>query len=113
VVNPATGKAFARAPLLSLMASCAGTLKRFTLELGGSDAAIMLDDLDPRAVAPKLFCAAFVNSSQVCMAVKRIYARKHLRGTERRAGRAHPGRRPGARRSGVFFPSDSRGLMPG
>ncbi len=57
-----------------VMASCAGTLKRFTLELGGNDAAIVLDDVDPRAVAPKLFFAAFVNSGQVCMAIKRIYA---------------------------------------
>ena len=57
-----------------VMASCAGTLKRFTLELGGNDAAIVLDDVDPHAVAPKLFFAAFVNSGQVCMAIKRIYA---------------------------------------
>ncbi len=57
-----------------VMANCAGTLKRVTLELGGNDAAIVLDDVDPQAVAPKLFFAAFVNSGQVCMAVKRIYA---------------------------------------
>jgi acyl-CoA reductase-like NAD-dependent aldehyde dehydrogenase len=57
-----------------VMAACAGTLKRVTLELGGNDAAIVLDDVDPKAVAPKLFFAAFVNSGQVCMAVKRIYA---------------------------------------
>jgi acyl-CoA reductase-like NAD-dependent aldehyde dehydrogenase len=57
-----------------VMANCAGTLKRITLELGGNDAAIVLDDVDPQAVAPKLFFAAFVNSGQVCMAVKRIYA---------------------------------------
>jgi len=55
-------------------ASCAGTLKRLTLELGGNDAAIVLDDVDPKAVAPKLFFASFVNSGQVCMAIKRIYA---------------------------------------
>jgi acyl-CoA reductase-like NAD-dependent aldehyde dehydrogenase len=57
-----------------VMANCAGTLKRITLELGGNDAAIVLDDVDPQAVAPKLFFATFVNSGQVCMAVKRIYA---------------------------------------
>jgi acyl-CoA reductase-like NAD-dependent aldehyde dehydrogenase len=61
-----------------VMASCAGTLKRFTLELGGNDAAIVLDDVDPRAVAPKLFFAAFVNSGQVCMAIKRIYAHESI-----------------------------------
>jgi acyl-CoA reductase-like NAD-dependent aldehyde dehydrogenase len=61
-----------------VMASCAGTLKRLTLELGGNDAAIVLDDVDPRAVAPKLFFAAFVNSGQVCMAIKRIYAHESI-----------------------------------
>ncbi len=61
-----------------VMASCAGNLKRFTLELGGNDAAIVLDDVDPRAVAPKLFFAAFVNCGQVCMAIKRIYAHESI-----------------------------------
>jgi len=61
-----------------VMASAAGTLKRVTLELGGNDAAIVLDDVDPRAIAPKLFFAAFVNSGQVCMAVKRIYAHERI-----------------------------------
>jgi acyl-CoA reductase-like NAD-dependent aldehyde dehydrogenase len=57
-----------------VMASAAGTLKHITLELGGNDAAIVLDDADPQAIAPKLFFAATVNAGQVCMAVKRIYA---------------------------------------
>jgi acyl-CoA reductase-like NAD-dependent aldehyde dehydrogenase len=61
-----------------VMASAAGTLKRVTLELGGNDAAIVLDDVDPKAVAPKLFFASFVNSGQVCMAVKRIYAHERI-----------------------------------
>jgi acyl-CoA reductase-like NAD-dependent aldehyde dehydrogenase len=61
-----------------VMASAASTLKRVTLELGGNDAAIVLDDADPQAVAPKLFFAGFVNSGQVCMAVKRIYAHEKI-----------------------------------
>ena len=61
-----------------VMASAAGTLKRVTLELGGNDAAIVLDDADPVAVAKKLFFASFVNSGQVCMAVKRIYAHEKV-----------------------------------
>jgi acyl-CoA reductase-like NAD-dependent aldehyde dehydrogenase len=61
-----------------VMASAAGTLKRVTLELGGNDAAIVLDDVDPKAVAPKLFFAGFVNSGQVCMAIKRIYAHEKI-----------------------------------
>jgi acyl-CoA reductase-like NAD-dependent aldehyde dehydrogenase len=57
-----------------VVASSAGTLKRVTLELGGNDPAIILDDVDPTAIAKKVFFAAFVNSGQVCMAIKRIYA---------------------------------------
>lgn len=47
--------------------------KRFTLELGGNDAALVLDDADIDAIAPRIFGAAFVNSGQVCMAIKRLY----------------------------------------
>jgi len=61
-----------------VMASAAGTLKRVTLELGGNDPAIVLDDVDPKVVAPKLFFASFVNSGQVCMAIKRIYAHERI-----------------------------------
>jgi acyl-CoA reductase-like NAD-dependent aldehyde dehydrogenase len=61
-----------------VMASCAGTLKRLTLELGGNDAAIVLEDVDVADVAKKLFFAATVNSGQVCMAVKRIYAHEKI-----------------------------------
>jgi acyl-CoA reductase-like NAD-dependent aldehyde dehydrogenase len=61
-----------------VMAAAAGTLKRVTLELGGNDAAIVLDDADIKAIAPKLFFAATVNSGQVCMAVKRIYAHESV-----------------------------------
>jgi acyl-CoA reductase-like NAD-dependent aldehyde dehydrogenase len=63
-----------------VMASAAGTLKRLTLELGGNDAAIVLEDVDPQKIAPKLFFASFVNSGQVCMAVKRIYAHEKIYG---------------------------------
>ena len=61
-----------------VMASAAGTLKRITLELGGNDPAIVLDDVDPVDVAKKLFFACTVNSGQVCMAVKRIYAHEKI-----------------------------------
>lgn len=61
-----------------VMASAAGTLKRVTLELGGNDAAIVLPDVDVADVAKKLYFAATVNSGQVCMAVKRIYAHEEI-----------------------------------
>ena len=40
-----------------VLASAAATLKRVTLELGGNDPAIVLDDVDPKAIAPKIFFA--------------------------------------------------------
>lgn len=61
-----------------VMASASPTLKRLTLELGGNDAAIVLDDVDPKEIAPKLFFAAMVNSGQVCLAAKRIYLPESL-----------------------------------
>lgn len=56
-----------------VMASAAVNLKRLTLELGGNDAAIVLDDVDLDEAIPKIFAAAFANSGQVCMAIKRLY----------------------------------------
>ena len=56
------------------MQSASSSLKRLTLELGGNDAAIILDDMDPKEVAPKIFGGATMNSGQVCLAIKRVYA---------------------------------------
>lgn len=64
VGSTATGK--------KVMASAAASLKRVSLELGGNDAAIVLDDVDVADIAPRLFASAFVNSGQICMAVKRV-----------------------------------------
>ena len=61
-----------------VLASAAATMKRVTLELGGNDPAIVLDDVDAKAVAKKIFFASFVNSGQVCMAIKRIYAHERI-----------------------------------
>jgi acyl-CoA reductase-like NAD-dependent aldehyde dehydrogenase len=61
-----------------VMGSAAPTLKRLTLELGGNDAAIVLDDVNPKQIAPKLFFAAMVNSGQVCLAAKRIYVHESI-----------------------------------
>ncbi|MGP0174971.1 aldehyde dehydrogenase family protein [Pseudomonas sp. NCHU5208] len=56
-----------------VMQGAASTLKRLTLELGGNDAAIILDDVDAKQVASKIFDAAMINCGQVCLAAKRIY----------------------------------------
>ena len=54
--------------------AAAPDLKRVTLELGGNDPAILLDDINPAEIADKVFWGAFMNSGQVCSAIKRIYA---------------------------------------
>jgi acyl-CoA reductase-like NAD-dependent aldehyde dehydrogenase len=59
-------------------AAAAPDLKRMTLELGGNDAAIVLDDVDPKAIAEKLFWGAFSNSGQICSAIKRLYVPERL-----------------------------------
>lgn len=61
-----------------VMAGAAGLLKRITLELGGNDAGIVLDDVDPSVTAPKLFQSAFQNSGQVCIAMKRLYVHESI-----------------------------------
>jgi acyl-CoA reductase-like NAD-dependent aldehyde dehydrogenase len=53
--------------------SAAPDLKRVTLELGGNDPAIVLDDADPASVAKAIFAGAFNNNGQVCSAIKRVY----------------------------------------
>ena len=61
-----------------IFAAGADDLKRITLELGGNDAAIVMDDVDPKTVAPKLFNGAMVNAGQVCLAIKRVYAHSSI-----------------------------------
>lgn len=56
----------------------ADDLKRVTLELGGNDPAILLDDVDVRSVAELLFWRAFKNAGQTCLAVKRVYAHERI-----------------------------------
>ncbi|MCX2926955.1 aldehyde dehydrogenase family protein [Streptomyces sp. NEAU-W12] len=65
-----TGRAVAEA--------AAASLARVTLELGGNDAAVLLDDVAVDRIADRLFWAAFRNCGQVCMAVKRVYAPAQL-----------------------------------
>ncbi len=49
-----------------------------TLELGGNDAAIMLPDADPKAMAMGLFWGAFINMGQTCACAKRLYVPENL-----------------------------------
>jgi len=63
--STATGK--------KVLASAASMIKRVTLELGGNDVAIVLDDADPKVAANQVFKAAMFNSGQLCLAAKRAY----------------------------------------
>ena len=62
----------------SIMRDAADSIKRLTLELGGNDPAIVLDDVDVDKVAPEIFNAAFMNAGQTCIAIKRVYAHENV-----------------------------------
>lgn len=68
--STATGK--------KVMESCSKTLKRITLELGGKDPAIICGDVDVAKVAPQIATFAFLNSGQICIAMKRIYVHSSI-----------------------------------
>jgi acyl-CoA reductase-like NAD-dependent aldehyde dehydrogenase len=56
------------------VASTAGAdLKHLTLELGGNDAAILLEDIDIAAVVPAVLQRALFNAGQTCAIPKRVY----------------------------------------
>ncbi|KAK7987054.1 aldehyde dehydrogenase-like protein [Apiospora saccharicola] len=59
-------------------ASCARTLKRCVLELGGNDACIVCDDVALERCVPKIATLAFLNSGQICMLPKRIYVHERI-----------------------------------
>lgn len=49
-----------------------------TMELGGNDAAIVLPDAGPKAIAMDLFWGAFINMGQTCACAKRLYVHDSL-----------------------------------
>jgi len=61
-----------------IMASAADTLKTLTLELGGNDAAILLDDAVPEKCVEGLFWGSMINSGQTCGAIKRLYVHESI-----------------------------------
>ena len=86
VLGKATGEAIVEHPLIrkialtgstptgkKVMAKAAEGLKKITLELGGSDPCIVLDDADLEAAARAISVGRFFNCGQACLAVKRLY----------------------------------------
>ena len=68
--STATGRA--------IMASAAGQVKRLALELGGSDALIVDDDVDIAAAAKAAAVGRFFNCGQACIAVKRVFVHRSV-----------------------------------
>src|SRR4030081_3908347 len=86
VLGQATGEAIVEHPLIrkialtgstptgrKVMAKAAEGLKKVTLELGGSDPCIVLDDADLEGAAKAISIGRFFNCGQACLAVKRLY----------------------------------------
>jgi succinate-semialdehyde dehydrogenase/glutarate-semialdehyde dehydrogenase len=89
VLGQATGEAIVSHPLIrkialtgstptgkKVMARAAEGLKKVTLELGGSDPCIVLDDADLEAAARAISVGRFFNCGQACLAVKRLYVQE-------------------------------------
>lgn len=70
VVEPATGK--------KILAGATGTLKRLTLELGGYDLIIVLDDIGVQMVASAIYRSATIDIGQTCLATTPVHALKSL-----------------------------------
>jgi acyl-CoA reductase-like NAD-dependent aldehyde dehydrogenase len=63
-----------------IMANAAQTIKGITLELGGNDAAILLEDADlSDASMKRMATAVYRMTGQVCMAIKRIYVPESIK----------------------------------
>lgn len=56
-----------------VMAKAAETIKRVTLELGGSDPMIVCDDADIDSAIKAAAVGRFFNCGQACLAIKRLY----------------------------------------
>jgi len=56
-----------------VLAAAAASLTPVTLELGGKDAAIVLEDADLERAARGIAWGAFQNAGQTCIAVERVY----------------------------------------
>jgi acyl-CoA reductase-like NAD-dependent aldehyde dehydrogenase len=80
-----------------IMAMAAQTLTRVTLELGGNDPALVLDDANlDDANLDQLYGGVFASTGQICMAVKRIYVHRSrygevVDGLSERLSRVHLG----------------------
>jgi succinate-semialdehyde dehydrogenase/glutarate-semialdehyde dehydrogenase len=63
----------------TLMAQCAPTIKKLSLELGGNAPFIVFDDADLEAAADGLIASKFRNAGQTCVCANRIYVQASVR----------------------------------
>ena len=89
VIGQATGEAIVGHPTIRkvaltgstptgkrVMVKAAETLKKVTLELGGSDPCIVLDDADLEGAARAISVGRFFNCGQQCLSTKRLYVQE-------------------------------------
>ncbi|HSS93759.1 MAG TPA: aldehyde dehydrogenase family protein [Candidatus Dormibacteraeota bacterium] len=89
VIGTETGEAIVEHPLIrkialtgstptgkKVMARAAEQLKKVTLELGGSDPCIVLDDADLEGAARAISVGRFFNCGQQCLSTKRLYVQE-------------------------------------
>jgi succinate-semialdehyde dehydrogenase/glutarate-semialdehyde dehydrogenase len=62
----------------ALLAACAPTVKRVTLELGGNAPFIVFDDADLQEAADGLIASKFRNSGQTCICANRVLVHRHV-----------------------------------
>ncbi len=61
-----------------LLAKCAGTVKRVSLELGGHAPFIVFDDADLDKAAAAVVLSRFRNAGQTCICTNRVYAQRSI-----------------------------------
>ncbi|PLR45524.1 aldehyde dehydrogenase family protein, partial [Chimaeribacter arupi] len=61
-----------------LMAQCAPTIKKLSLELGGNAPFLVFDDADPAAAVQGIMASKFRNSGQTCVCANRIYVQRGI-----------------------------------
>ncbi|MGH2369059.1 MAG: NAD-dependent succinate-semialdehyde dehydrogenase [Chloroflexota bacterium] len=61
-----------------LLAKCAGTVKRVSLELGGHAPFIVFDDADLDKAAQAVVLSRFRNAGQTCICTNRLYAQRSI-----------------------------------
>lgn len=63
----------------TLMAQCAPTIKKLSLELGGNAPFIIFDDADLEKAADGLIASKFRNAGQTCVCANRVYVQESIK----------------------------------